>query len=167
MSETGETPTARILRIVTMAADYVAAAMLLVIFVTLVAQTFMRYVMRSPLSTSQELATITFLWMVFWAAGTTIRFSEHIRFDILYNALGPQSRRIMAILANAFYLVIFVWAGKATWDYFLFLETQYTGSLAISYQIAFFPYFIFFVAFPLKILAAIASLVGRDWRQAL
>ena len=167
MSHTTETPVARILRLGTTAADYVAGAMLMVIFITLVAQTFMRYVMRSPLSTSQELATIAFLWMVFWAAGTTIRFNEHIRFDILYNTLGPQARRVMSIVANVFYLVVFVWAAKATWGYFVFLETQYTGSLTITYQIAFLPYFIFFIAFPLKILVSIISLFGRDWKQAL
>lgn len=166
MTNTSQSRPARFIRLAA-AADYVAGAMLFVIFATLVAQTFMRYIMRSPLSTSQELATITFVWMVFWAAGTSVRFSEHIRFDIIYNALGDQWRRGMSIAANVFYLVIFVWAAKATWDYFLFLETQYTGSLTISYQIAFFPYFIFFVAFPLKILLAILNLIGRDWKQAL
>lgn len=167
MPEVKETSAARIMRLAVASADYIAGAMLLVIFLTLIAQTFMRYVLRSPLSTSQELATVAFLWMVFWAAGTTVKFSEHIRFDILYNALGDRWRRWMAVTANLFYLVVFVWAAKATWEYFVFLETQYTGSLVITYQLAFLPYFIFFATFPLKILAAILGLLGRDWKQNL
>lgn len=167
MSDPRETPFGRAMRLVSAAADYVAGAMLIVIFLTLVAQTFMRYVMRSPLSVSQELATIAFLWMVFWTAGTTIRLGDHIRFDILYNSLGEQARRVMSIVTNVFYLVVFVWAAKATWGYFVFLETQYTASLTISYQVAFLPYFIFFIAFPLKILISIVSLFGRDWKRAL
>jgi TRAP-type C4-dicarboxylate transport system permease small subunit len=73
----------------------------------------------------------------------------------------------MEILVNLFYLAIFVWGMRATWEYFQFLEFEKTASLAISYQIAFFPYFIFFAVFPIKILAAILQLFGRDWRENL
>jgi TRAP-type C4-dicarboxylate transport system permease small subunit len=158
---------ARILRTVALAADWVAGAMLFVVFAALLAQTFMRYVMRSPLTTSQELAMIAFIWFVFWLASTTLSLREHVRFDVFYNALPEQGRRVVSILVNLFYLAIFVWGMRATWEYLQFLEFEKTASLAISYQIAFFPYFIFFAVFPIKVAAAILQLFGRDWRANL
>jgi len=156
-----------VLRKIALAADWAAGAMLFVVFASLVAQTFMRYVLKSPLSTSQELATVSFLWLVFWLAGSSIALQHHVRFDTLYNALPEQGRRVTSILVNLFYLGVFVWAMRATWEYFVFLEFEKTASLAISYQIAFLPYFIFFAVFPLKIAATILSLLGRDWRDSL
>ncbi len=150
-----------------LAADWAAGAALFVVFAALLAQTVMRYALRSPLSTSQELAMIAFIWFVFWLAGTTISLREHIRFDVFYNALPEQGRRAVSILVNLVYLGIFAWAMRATWEYFQFLEFEKTASLAISYQIAFFPYFIFFAVFPIKIAVAILSLLGRDWRENL
>lgn len=155
------------LRKIALAADWAAGAMLFVVFAALVAQTAMRYVFGSPLSTSQELATIAFLWLVFWLAGSSIALQHHVRFDILYNALPEQGRRVTSILVNLFYLGVFVWAMPATLEYFMFLELEKTASLAISYQIAFLPYFIFFAVFPLKIAVTILSLLGRDWRESL
>lgn len=155
------------LRKIALAADWAAGAMLFVVFVALVAQTFMRYVLNSPLSTSQELATVAFLWLVFWLAGTSLSLQHHVRFDIFYNALPDQGRRATSILVNLFYLGVFAWAMPATWEYFKFLELETTASLVISYQIAFLPYFVFFAAFPLKIAATILGLLGRDWRERL
>ena len=48
------------------------------------------------------------------------------------------------------FAVIFALAAPATWEYLLFLETQYTASMAISYQWAFLTYFIFFAVLPVK-----------------
>ncbi|MBC8790973.1 MAG: TRAP transporter small permease subunit [Alphaproteobacteria bacterium] len=158
---------ARLMRKAALAADWAAGAALFVVFAALLAQTVMRYALRSPLSTSQELAMIAFIWFVFWLAGTTISLREHIRFDVFYNALPEQGRRAVSILVNLVYLGIFAWAMRATWEYFQFLEFEKTASLAISYQIAFFPYFIFFAVFPIKIAVAILSLLGRDWRENL
>ncbi len=155
------------LRKIALAADWAAGAMLFVVFAALVAQTTMRYVFGSPLSTSQELATVSFLWLVFWLAGSSIALQHHVRFDIVYNALPEQGRRVTSILVNLFYLAIFVRAMPATLEYFMFLELEKTASLAISYQIAFLPYFIFFAVFPLKIAVTILSLLGRDWRESL
>lgn len=157
----------RIVRKAALVADWAAGAALFVVFAALLAQTVMRYALRSPLSTSQEMAMIAFMWFVFWLAGTTISLREHIRFDVFYNLLSEQWQRVTSILVNLFYLAIFVWAMRATWEYFVFLEFEKTASLAISYQIAFFTYFVFFAVFPLKIVLAILHLLGRDWRENL
>jgi len=158
---------ARIARKLALAADLAAGAMLFVVAAALLAQTFMRYALRAPLSTSQELAMVAFIWFVFWMAGTTISLREHVRFDVFYNALPDQARRAVSVAVNAFYLVVFAWAMRSTWEYFEFLEFEKTASLSLSYQIAFLTYFVFFVAFPLKIVAATIALFGRGWRDRL
>ncbi|MCA0451362.1 MAG: hypothetical protein LCH62_16570, partial [Proteobacteria bacterium] len=66
----------RIVRKAALVADWAAGAALFVVFAALLAQTVMRYALRSPLSTSQEMAMIAFMWFVFWLAGTTISLRE-------------------------------------------------------------------------------------------
>ena len=149
------------------ALDLVAAAMFCAMFATIIAQTTMRYVFRSPLTTSLEFATLAFIWLVFWVASCNLVVNDHVRFDIVYNMLPEQARRVFSIVTNLFFALVFVLAARETWDYFLFLETQYTASMTISYQLAFFPYFIFFIVLPAKMLVNVAVLLSPRWRERI
>lgn len=159
------TPVQRLARLAAAAADLAAAAMFATIFVTIIAQTSMRYLFGSPLSTSQELASIAFVWLIFWAAACNLPIREHVTFDIVYNMASPAVKRIFAIVCNLLFLAVFVYALPATWEYFRFLDMQYTASLRLTYQVAFFTYFVFAVAFPLRLAANLARLLGRGWQD--
>lgn len=149
------------------ALDLVAAAMFCAMFGTIIAQTTMRYVFRSPLTTSLEFATLAFIWLVFWVASCNLAVNDHVRFDIVYNLLPDQARRVFSIITNLFFALVFVLAARETWSYFQFLETQYTASMTISYQLAFFPYFIFFIVLPAKMLVNVAVLLSPSWRERI
>lgn len=168
MSEQGHRARiATIARQVGFVLDLAAAAMFLVIFVAIVAQTTMRYVFGSPLTTSQEIATLAFIWLIFWAIGCNLSIGDHVRFDIVYNLASDWTRRLMSVVCNVLFLGIFVAAIPDTLAYFEFLRFQYTASLGITYQIAFFTYFVFAVAFPMRLAANLALLLGPGWKGRL
>ncbi|MGH7004105.1 MAG: TRAP transporter small permease [Alphaproteobacteria bacterium] len=147
--------------------DLIAAAMFCTMFAAIIAQTTMRYLFRSPLAHSLEFATVAFIWLVFWVASCNLAINDHIRFDIVYNLLPERIRRLFAIITNLGFAVVFILAAHATWEYFLFLETQYTASMAVSYQWAFFTYFIFFVVLPAKMLLNVAALLSPRWKERI
>jgi TRAP-type C4-dicarboxylate transport system permease small subunit len=146
--------------------DVIAAAMFCTMFAAIIAQTTMRYLFRSPLAHSLEFATIAFIWLVFWVASCNLAINDHIRFDIVYNLLPDSIRRLFGVITNLTFAVIFVLAAPATWDYLVFLQTQYTASMTISYMWAFFTYFIFFAILPVKILNVVALLSPR-WQERI
>jgi TRAP-type C4-dicarboxylate transport system permease small subunit len=147
--------------------DLIAAAMFCTMFAAIIAQTTMRYLFRSPLAHSLEFATIAFIWLVFWVASCNLAINDHIRFDIVYNLLPEPIRRLFGIITNLAFAVVFVLAAPATWEYFLFLETQYTASMATSYQWAFFTYFIFFVILPVKMILNVVALLSPRWKERI
>ena len=155
------------LRFADFAVNVVAGLLFLSIFAILVAQTTMRYVFRAPLTTSQEMATMAFIWLIFWTAACCLKISDHIRFDLIYELVPDWLKRIFMIVCNLLFMAVFVYAARATFDYFLFLERQFTASLRLSYQVAFAPYFLFFFLFPLKLAINVAGLVGPGWKTRL
>jgi tripartite ATP-independent transporter DctM subunit len=70
-----------------------------------------RYVFRSPLVWSDELASILFLWLAMLGAVVAYRRSEHMRMSTLVNAASPGRRALLEALALAvglaFLLLIF------------------------------------------------------------
>jgi TRAP-type C4-dicarboxylate transport system permease small subunit len=162
-----DTPLARALRRASVAVDMIGGLIFLVLFATIIAQTVMRYVFRNPLTTSQELASVAFIWMVFWTIGASLRIADHVRFDLVYEVMPEGLRRACMILCNLLFLGVFVWAIPDTLDYFGFLASQTTASMRLSYQVAFLPYFLFFVLLPLRLALNTALLVSGRWRSVL
>jgi TRAP-type C4-dicarboxylate transport system permease small subunit len=147
--------------------DLAAAAMFCVLFGTIIAQTTMRYVLNAPLTQSLEFATVAFIWLVFWVASCNLSISDHVRFDIVYILFPEQVRRWFSVATNAFFIAIFVMAASETVQYFLFLRTQYTASMAITYQLAFFTYFIFFAVLPARMALNVAWLLSPRWQRRI
>lgn len=143
--------------------DLAAGAMFIVIFGAIVAQTAARYIFGSPLANSQELATIAFIWLIFWAIGCNLSLASHVRFDIVYSIAPDVLKRVMTIACNVFFLGVFVAALPDTLAYFEFLKFQFTASMGMTYQIAFFTYFVFAVAFPIKLAVNVALLLSKRW----
>ncbi len=54
---------------------------------------FTRYVLRSPLVWSDELATILFLWLAMLGSVVAYRRGEHIRLSVLVRRASPRVRR--------------------------------------------------------------------------
>jgi len=88
------------------------AALIVIEVAILFAGVFARYVLRSPLVWSDELASILFLWLAMLGAVVAFRRSEHMRMTTFVTLAQPVARSFLqqAALAIAFlFLLLLAW----------------------------------------------------------
>jgi TRAP-type C4-dicarboxylate transport system permease small subunit len=84
--------------------DRVLETLLFVILATMVAvvsaAVVWRYVLRSPISWADELASILMVWFTFLGAAVGMRDRAHYAFDYLVTALPPGAKRFVLLLGQ-------------------------------------------------------------------
>lgn len=148
-------------------ADTVGVLFFCAAFLGFVVQIFFRYVLNDPLRWTEEATLIAFIWTVFWAAAFMVNIRDHVTFDVLYDAVSPQVRRVMAILsmivlAGAFALLI-----PATWDYLEFLQRRRSPVMRIPMFWIYGCYFLFVVNLTIQGLWRLWRLSGPGWRDEI
>ena len=78
----------------------VAAFLVLVEVAILAAGVFTRYVLRQPLSWTDELATILLLWLAMLGAVVAYRRSEHIRLSVVLRKCSPARRALLETISS-------------------------------------------------------------------
>jgi tripartite ATP-independent transporter DctM subunit len=81
------------------AVETVAAGLVLLEIVILLAGVTSRYVFRSPLIWSDELASILFLWLSMLGAVIALHRGEHMRMTGLVSYVGPGARAFLEVMA--------------------------------------------------------------------
>lgn len=127
-------------------AENVAVAMLTVMFLSFVLQIGARYVLNAPLGWTLELCLTMWLWVVFWGTAFCVRENDHVKFDILYLAVSPRTRKWFALISSAAIVVGLVISAPATWDYISFLAIKKSPTLRIRLNYVFMVYMIFLIA---------------------
>lgn len=79
----------------------VAALMITVMVGAVLLQVFLRYVLNSPTSWSEEVATLAFVWCVMLVIPLGIRHQEHISMEFLVNRFAGAKWTWAQILLNA------------------------------------------------------------------
>jgi TRAP-type C4-dicarboxylate transport system permease small subunit len=133
-------------------AENVAAALLAAMFLAFIIQIVFRYLLNFPIGWTSELSVITWLWLVPWGAAFVVRERDEIRFDIIYGSVGPNARRIMAVVAAASLVSIYTLSLPAVVDYVAFMKVQETAYLDIRFDWLFAIYIVFAVASILRYL---------------
>jgi TRAP-type C4-dicarboxylate transport system permease small subunit len=133
-------------------AENVAAALLAAMFLAFIIQIVFRYLLNFPIGWTSELSVITWLWLVLWGAAFVVRERDEIRFDIIYGSVGPNARRIMAVVAAASLVSIYTLSLPAVVDYVAFMKVQETAYLDIRFDWLFAIYIVFAVASILRYL---------------
>ena len=115
-------------------ADDVAASLLAAMFATFVVQIVARYFLLPlypgiNIGWTVELCLTLWLWSVFWGAAFCLREGDHVRFDMLYLAVGRRTRRGMAIAAALLIAAGLLMALPATWDYITFYKIKKSAVL--------------------------------------
>lgn len=67
-------------------------------------QVFMRYVMNSSLSWSEELARYCFIWLVYIGISYGVKMQKHIKVDVVLQFMKVRQMNIMGIIANLIFL---------------------------------------------------------------
>lgn len=79
------------------------------------AQVIWRYVLRQPLSWSEELSRYLFSYVTLFGAAVLFRDSKHINMSLFVDLVkNPTGKRLVQLLANLFsliFLVILIWYG--------------------------------------------------------
>lgn len=85
----------------------IALLVLTIILLTLIT-IFYRYFLNSPLSWSEQIPRILFVWTTFLGAATLYRRMEHITLDYFYNKFPVPLRKIVSVFNELALLVLFV-----------------------------------------------------------
>ena len=148
-------------------AELAAAALVAAMFGAFGIQVVTRYVLDSPAGWTLEFATLAWVWVVFFAAAFLLQDREHIAFDMLYHAVRPGARRVLAIVQSLTLLVTFVIALPGVVDYVTFMSRERTWILQIPFSLAFACFVLFMVMMILRSGLRVWRLLGRDWPDEL
>lgn len=95
-------------RLVKIIAIPIVGGMILIVFF----EVLMRYVFRSPIITSIELARLGFVWSCFLGATICLKREKHIQFVFLIDKFGDLGKRVIRIfislLSAGFFLFLVV-----------------------------------------------------------
>src|SRR6059036_1527902 len=83
---------ARLDRVLELTTEIPAAALVVAEIVILFAGVVSRYVFNKPLTWSDELASVLFLWLAMLGAVIALRRGEHMRLTTFVNLLSPGRR---------------------------------------------------------------------------
>lgn len=127
-------------------AENVAAAMLAVMFLAFIGQIVFRYGFNLPVGWTHELSVVMWVWLVLWGAAFVVRESEEIRFDLVYGAVGPQTRRAMRLVAAVALVALYAVSLPAVVDYVAFMRVEKTAYMKIRFDWLYSIYVVFAVA---------------------
>jgi TRAP-type C4-dicarboxylate transport system permease small subunit len=127
-------------------AENILALMLAVMFVAFIIQIAFRYLLNFPIGWTSEVTVIMWLWLVLWGAAFVVTEDEEIRFDLIYGAASPPTRRVMSAIAAAALLGLYLFSLPAVVDYVTFMKVQATAYLRIRFDYLYSIYVIFALA---------------------
>lgn len=129
-------------------------ALLIVMFASVLIQIFFRYVLRSPLTWTEEASRYSFIWIVLLGAAFAVRRREHVVMEILVKKFPVPLRKQISVALNLIILISLIYLLPVSWKFFWFIKNVSAPTMKISWG------FLFFSA-PLSILLmAIHTLIG-------
>lgn len=97
--------------------EFPAAVLVLLEILVLFSGVISRYVLHHPLTWSDELASILFLWLAMFGAVIALRRSAHMRMTALVDMASPSTRAfldLLAVVAAAMFLVLIL---HPSWEF--------------------------------------------------
>lgn len=146
-------------------ADNVAVALIATMFVSFLLQIVFRYALNRPLGWTEEVTVLCWVWVVLWGASFIVADADEVRFDILYNAVSPDVRRVFTIIASAALIVLIALSLPATWQYVVFMKREHSAYLKMRFDYLYSIYLIFAVVCILRQLR-LGWLAWRGLRRA-
>ena len=107
----------KLLRLVNDKLEVSICVILMVIMAVLLnVQVFMRYVMRSSLSWTEELARYVFIWLVYIGISYGAKISKHLRMEAGLDLFPKKWRPFVLLAADAFFFCFAVYISYRGWD---------------------------------------------------
>jgi TRAP-type C4-dicarboxylate transport system permease small subunit len=137
-------------------ADLIGAGVFAVLFLSLVVQVVRRFVFGTPAAWTEELATIAFVWVIFWGTGFAVPLSAHVAVDFVVPRFAPRVQRALYALGLAALGGCFLWALPGIADYLRFMMRERTPVLDWPYGVV---YSVFLAAAVMVVLRCLAAIV--------
>ncbi len=99
------------------------------VFAIFLLKVAMRYAAGDALAWADEISTILFVWLVFWANAFLVPDRQQIAFDLLVRYLPPRGQRVTEALRHLVVGGLFAWALPGVVDYLRFLWRERTPVL--------------------------------------
>jgi tripartite ATP-independent transporter DctM subunit len=137
-AEVAVRPLERLDRFLASITEIPAAVLVAVEIVVLLAGVISRYVLNRPLTWSDELASILFLWLAMLGAVIALRRGEHMRLAFLVSRAPPRAQAWIEPLAGAAALAFVIAIVPSAFDYMASQQFITTPALEIvdSYRVA-------------------------------
>ena len=136
-------------------ADAVAAALFAALFLVFIVQIVARFAFNRPLPWTDEAAVILYVWVILWAAAFIVPEREHVAFDLVWNAAGRRTRRVMRIGGHAMIGGLAAWALPGCWDYVHFMAREGTPVLGLPFMWVFLPFVALLVSLAIRSIRAV------------
>lgn len=128
-------------------------------------QIFYRYVLNHPLSWTQEIAEILYVWIVCVGAATIVKEREHVTFSLVYVSVKPKLRRIFAIAGTGLVTLVMLVTLPGNLDYILFTFRQKTPTLRLPMSVVFSAFGVFMVLIIINGVIRLYRLSRSDWEK--
>ena len=141
--------------------EAVSALMVVALTVIVFLQVFNRFVLKTPLAWSEDLAMLLFQWVVFLGAAIGVKRLRHFGIELLVRRLPLRVRHGVELLTPVVMAIVALVMIFQGWTLLTFNRTRIYPTMDLSYTWAFLP-------IPLSgllILVYLVQLEVRRWRQ--
>jgi TRAP-type C4-dicarboxylate transport system permease small subunit len=139
------------------AANAIGGGLFLALFIVFVIQVTARFGFNKPMAWTDEAAVILYVWIILWAAAVVVPEREHVAFDLVWNSVGPRTRKVMRIVGNLLVGGLALVAIPACWDYVHFMNREGTPVLGVSFMWVFLPFVLMLLALVVRAALAIRN----------
>ncbi|WP_242965247.1 TRAP transporter small permease [Petroclostridium xylanilyticum] len=96
--------------------DYILVAFMAIMSVVIFFQVIMRYVFRSSLTWSEELARYLFVWIVYFAISYAVKERKHIKIEAALYLMPKNVRPYMPIIGDIIVFVFSAFIIVTSWE---------------------------------------------------
>lgn len=124
---------------------YIPAISFIAMFTAFILQVFFRYVLNLPLTWTQDIIVIGFVYTVIFGACYTMRAGRHVKFTMVYDLLKPRAAAWTRLAGDIIIVATFAALIVPSWKYAWFLHFQKTPVFRVNYSFIFVPFTYFVV----------------------
>ena len=118
-------------------------------------QVIFRYVLNDSITWSEELARYIFIWMIWLGTSVSMKQKEHIRMDMLMNAVHGKGKLGLDLVSGIIMLAFCIFLVKYGWD--LVASMMSRGNKSVALRL---PMWIVYSSLPFSQLIVALRLIG-------
>ena len=145
-------------------ADFIGTASYGILFLTFIYQVIMRFVFNKPLTWSDELIVILYVFSMFWAGAFLLKEKDHVMLDLVYEHLPAQGKRAFSVLYSLIIGGLFLYAVPESYSYVRFMMRENTPVLEVPFGIVFAAFILFLLSIGLAYIRKLIVLFGANWK---